>query len=274
MLIDTIAKFVAIIPTADGTDFSPLSPYIAKAEIQIKNELLGADCFSHISALPDSSELLITLKHLIANKGYVAAIPYVDLTQTVNGFAVVSNGNYAPASRERVDKLIARCNDSIDEFTDLLIDLIQQTDAARAEWAKFAKHTSLTNCFFYTATDFARYADTGVKRADFLKQKSKLLLLQRTDLAERLSADYVNELIEAIRSNSLTDRNESVVDNVKIALCAWLSNNEEEANDVLDRVVTDIEADIDNYSAYKNSREYALKTVPRYVNTTGAYFMP
>ena len=267
MLILTKEQFVAQIPTAAGTDYNSLAPFLRQAESAIKSDTIGKDCFDYIAALEDDDELKDTLLQLICVKAYYSAIPFLDLVQTANGFAVVSNSNQAPASKERVERLIQWCIASIYDATDTLIELVYNSAPALVEWTKFNKFESLTNCLFITAKDYANYCDTfSGNRMDFMKVKSKLVMVQKDELGEELSADYLAELIEANRTNSLTDKNKHVVNMCKMVVASYANDCEEEAEELLCKLVAEIERDIDSYSAYKNSREYALKTSPNYVN--------
>ena len=48
-----------------------------------------------------------SLSKVIACHAYMTAIPSLDLVLTPNGFGIVSNSNVAPASKERVERLLA-----------------------------------------------------------------------------------------------------------------------------------------------------------------------
>lgn len=84
------------------------------------------------------------LAAIAAHRALADAIPSLDLVQTVNGFAVVSNQNLAPASRDRVDRLIAAHRSQCDTAISALIPLLAE---ARA-W-----HGS-PQCEFFRATLF------------------------------------------------------------------------------------------------------------------------
>lgn len=266
MLIPDIATLIEVIPTAAGTEYSTILPFLIQAEAIVKNDLLGKDCFNYIAAITDPAEMQQTLCQLVANKAYSLSIPYVDLIQTPNGFGVVSNSNQAPASKERVERLIQSCNAAVNAAIDLLFELIRQTPDALTEWAKCRKYEQLTNCLFITGIDYAMYADTDGTRGDFLKAKSTLLLAQKNELPEVLSVAYVAELLQANRDNTLVAPHIEVVETCKLALAAYAANNEDEAEELLENLIVAIEDDIDSYTTYKDSREYRLKYEVKYAN--------
>jgi len=265
MLITNIDDFVKSIPTAIGSKWTDLEPFCNSADATIKALLVGTNLYDYIEALEDGEDLKTTLCNLIAFQLYKNAIPFVDLIQTNNGFAVISNSNQAPASKERVERLILWCEQNIDLHTDLLIMQIMSSEAALAEWTKFKGFKTLTNCIFLTGIDFASYSKYST-RADFLKMKPSILATQKNDLSERLSIDYVAELIDQIRKNTLTELNEQVVDSCKLVLAKYVEKEEHEAEELLTQIVVMMEKTLTDYPTYAASAEYALKIAPKYQN--------
>jgi len=265
MLIASIEDFTKSIPTATGSKWTDLVSFYNSADATIKALLVGTNLYDYIEALEDGEDLKTTLCNLIAFQLYKNAIPFVDLIQTNNGFAVISNSNQAPASKERVERLILWCEQSIDLHTDLLIMQLMSSEAALAEWIKFKSFKTLTNCIFLTGIDFASYSKYST-RADFLKMKPLILAAQKNDLSERLSIDYVAELIDQIRTNSLTETNEQVVDSCKLVLAKYAEKEEHEAEELLTQIVVMMEKTLTDYPTYAASAEYALKIAPKYQN--------
>lgn len=265
MLINNLEDFLKCIPTAEGSEWSALEPFANSADATIKMLLVGSDLYDYVEALEDGHELKTTLSNLISAQLYKNAIPFVDLIQTNNGFAVISNTNHAPASKERVERLILWCEQSIGEQTDLLIMQVMNTEAALVEWTKFKGFKTLTNCIFLTGIDFASYSKYST-RADFLKIKPSLLASQKNDLSEALSIDYVAELVGQIRTNTLTELNEHVVESCKLILAKYAEKEEHEAKELLTQIVVMMEKKLTDYPTYAASAEYALKIAPKYEN--------
>ena len=267
MLINSIEDFLKSIPTAQGSDWTALEPFANSADASVKQLVTGSDLYDYIEALEDGEDLKTTLCNLISFWLYKNAIPFIDLIQTNNGFAVVNNSNQAPASKERVERLITWCDELIDKTTDLLILQLVDDETAMVEWRKFKRFNSLTNCFFWTGVDFAALAKAeNGNRSEFLKAKSKLLTAQKNELTEVLSVSYINELIDGLRANTLTEKDAYVVDVCKLALAKWYEDDEDEAEELLENLIVMMERDIDSYSTYKSSPEYALKISTKYAN--------
>ena len=52
-------------------------------------------------------KLKATMARIVAFDAFRNAVPHLDLILTPNGFGIVNNSNIAPASKERVERLIA-----------------------------------------------------------------------------------------------------------------------------------------------------------------------
>lgn len=275
MLINSIDQFIKHIPTATGTEFTAIEPFLQQAEKQIINLLIGEDLFQYIKTEPVNDNLVMLTSRLLCYTAYRDAIPFVDLIQTPNGFGVVSNNNVAPASKERVERLLASCEKMIDLSTDLLINSILQTPTALIEWSKHRYFKNLTNCLFITGVNYANYSVENGNRADFLKAKSKLLAAQKNDLSEAISIDYVAELINQQRTNTVTADNEFVIENCKTILAKYIEpKGEHEAEEMLQQLINFLKKNIDSYTTYKDSAEYALRNAEVYANkqTDPTYF--
>lgn len=59
---------------------------------------------------------------IIVNKAFAQAIPSLDVTLSPAGFAVINTDGRAPASKERVERLIASLNSFVDENASALLE--------------------------------------------------------------------------------------------------------------------------------------------------------
>lgn len=222
MLTTNIADFIKSIPTASGSKWEAIEKYVKSADVEIKTILAGSALYDHIAALTAGDSLLVLLTNLINVTAYRNAIPFTDLIATPNGFAVVSNTNLAPASKERVERLIEWCNREIDRTTDVLIMNVMQRPAALAEWTKSAGFSDLTNCFFNTGIDFAGYfKQSDLPRKSFLDFKNDLLYCQNNVLGKEFGNAIITELLTQIRTNSLTGDNKTVLSLMKQVMAKY-----------------------------------------------------
>lgn len=123
MLITSDEQLRRLIPnvfaTVEGEPslFEKLTPFLETSEDWAKQHFVPDDLFELIAESSASAEteadnstvaaLCLSLEKAIVCEAYKNAIPSLDLVLTPNGFGIVSNQNVAPASKERVERLLA-----------------------------------------------------------------------------------------------------------------------------------------------------------------------
>lgn len=278
MLINDIATFTAYIPTAgrynpDPTesDFDTIKPFLEEAEDRIKNELLGVDLFEKIESIADSTPEDPTkdaLRRIVAINAYFICIPFVDLISTPNGFAVVSStNNIAPASKERVERLLDWLKLRLSESTDTLIYLflMGSSNSFRDEWKKSVHFERCTNCLFITSGDLQNFGRSKGSRLD-LNDVYPLLISYQEDMANTVSYEYLNELIEHRRNDVLTQYDKPILYRLQVALGLYLKEKPIVAKELLGTIVNIMIADEEHYITYINSQAYRIKISENYVN--------
>lgn len=268
MIINSIEDFVKCIPTANDSDWSVLQPYVETAQIDLTLNLFGPDLNTDIIALNADNQIRIIANKLVSVVAYHAAIPFVDLVQTENGFAVVSNSNLSPASRERVERLIEWCEIQIDSLTDMFIKSVMSNAVLLAKWAIFPDFKEIVNCFFVTGQDFASYAKSNEKkrRSELLRRKAELISWQENVIAPVISKNYMDALITAIRANTYQPGDANVITYCKMVLACLIRDNKQEAEGVLQKLGNLLDWNIQSYSLYSQSKEYSLKNATRDTN--------
>lgn len=259
MLVDNIDDFIKCIPTALGTKWETIQSYMIDAENEMVLLSFGEDLIEKITSLENDPARLIA-NHIQCLLAYHHAIPFLDVIQTTNGFAVVNSSNLAPASKERVERLIEKCESQINFYTDLLITNIRDKNELLAEWKKFGNYNSLNNCIFATGEEFARHADVvGSKRAFFLQVKSQIESLQLTMIAPVISADYLNQLITEVRNNNYTPGTAVILNLCQKAIGSVISGKNEIAVDILNEILRIMNNNLETYTVYASSTEYKAR---------------
>ncbi len=268
MLINNIEEFVKCIPTASGSEWDALLPYVETAQMDMTLNLLGAELNTALIALDATNTTRQVACKLLAVAAYHTAIPFVDLSQTANGFAVVSNSNLAPASKERVERLITWCEMQIDKLTDMLISLIYNDAACLAKWKLHAEFANITDCLFLTGSEFAYYAriKESAKRTIFLQEKAQLKIWLHNVIAPVVSEAYLAQLIERNATKTVASGDVNIISNIKLALAALWNNDNEAATRTLNNIGTVLDNNLATYSIYATSDEYRLKHAVRDVN--------
>lgn len=135
MLIHSDSELRSFLPNAlvtvegEMSLFEKLSTYLSEAETWLANYVTGAAPLAAITAENEGANRPLACRIVVCH-ALIHAIPSLDLVLTPNGFGIVSNQNIAPASRDRVDRLIA----SIEMQRDDAIILLQKSLFKRVDW--------------------------------------------------------------------------------------------------------------------------------------------
>ena len=114
----------------EQTLYDKIAHWLDTAEQWIFDTFCPEAVIDAMLAANPHAPLLAALAAVAAHRALADAIPSLDLVQTVNGFAVVSNQNLAPASRDRVDRLITAHRSQCDTAINALMPML----AASPEW--------------------------------------------------------------------------------------------------------------------------------------------
>ena len=83
-----------------------LSNFLDLAEEWVKATFTGEASFNTITSYPDGDPVKLLTSRLVVADALRRAIPSLDIVLTPNGFGIVSSSNIAPASKQRVDRLV------------------------------------------------------------------------------------------------------------------------------------------------------------------------
>lgn len=273
-MITTIEDFIRYIPTARGTHFEDIEPFLIEAKAWAESDIFGRDLVAAIDA-SDDDDAKRMLNSIVALKAYSAAIPFLDVVQTSNGFAVVNNTNVVPASRERVDKLLEWVNDRLYYHVDSLIEYISAKTAFMAEWRKSLRFNYLTELLFWTGTGFASNCGNyeavykqkrGFPFVDLHKMHATIKGFQYVEMANYISRDYISELIDKRRNQTLDTDDEIMMSRLRQIIGLFLQKEQYKATEALKEIVNLMIKEPDKYTAYAGSDEYRLKMAERYQN--------
>ena len=112
MLINTESLLRKYLPNAfstvegEVTLYEKLKPYLSEAETWLKVSVTGAEVLTRFATLNDDNAAKGEACRTVTCDALMHAIPSLDVVLTPNGFGIVSNQNIAPASKERVQRLI------------------------------------------------------------------------------------------------------------------------------------------------------------------------
>ena len=174
--------------------FDKIAHWLDTAEQWISATFCPSSVIDAILADKSLSAFHATLAAVAAHRALADAIPSLDLVQTVNGFAVVSNQNLAPASRDRVDRLIAahrsQCDTAISALTPQL--------AAVAEWRNTPPCDYFRSTLFPTPAHIRPLASGAATWERYEELHPAIAAAEH-----RLAAEYISpELMQRLRDEA------------------------------------------------------------------------
>ena len=124
-----------VFATAQGETplFDKVLPWLETAERWLFQQFIGNTFEPSLLAMGENEPVRLTATCVVAHEAMLRAVPSLDLVLTPNGFGIVSNQNVAPASRERVSRLIASLETSRDNAIEqLIMYLFRETPTSAA----------------------------------------------------------------------------------------------------------------------------------------------
>ena len=117
--------------------FDKIRYHLMQAEQWLTDTFVSSETMARIRSYSDNTPLLHYCRIITASEAMLHAIPQLDLILTPNGFGIVSNQNIAPASKERIERLLF----SLEKLRD---DTIHQLGFTDHIWQHYQEvHTQL-----------------------------------------------------------------------------------------------------------------------------------
>ena len=195
---DTLRQYLPnVFATVKGevSLFDKVKVDIDLAENWAVNSFTGEVLFSDICSRSADDPLRILSVKLIVTEALRRAIPSLDLVLTPNGFGVVSNQNVAPASKERVDRLIASLADYRDECIGNLLPAL----VGASKWLTSSQASFFGETLFPDLAITDQVKGTGSKWERYLALRPMIL-----DIEASLAEEFFSpELMVRLRNEVL-----------------------------------------------------------------------
>ena len=144
---DTLKKYVPNTLKAVAGElslFDKIQYLLLQAEQWLTDTFVSSETMTRIRSYSDSTPLLHYCRIITAAEAMLHAVPQLDLILTPNGFGIVSNQNIAPASKERIERLLLALEKQRDDALAVMLTMLP--DANR--W------TASDQCAYFAATMF------------------------------------------------------------------------------------------------------------------------
>lgn len=122
-----------------------LTPWIQSAKDWLESEYLGPDDFLNER---DNARAL----RIVIMKAFADAVPSLDLVVTPTGFGVVNTETVAPASKERIERLIESLRNKVNDDLDILLEFCHQYP----EWRESERGKYFCATFLSARRDWRR----------------------------------------------------------------------------------------------------------------------
>ncbi|MFG6385424.1 MAG: hypothetical protein K1V80_02955 [Muribaculaceae bacterium] len=103
--------------------YNKLRPWLEQAKAWLEQHFLGD--------LEPEGQILCDAEKIIVYKAFAMAVPSLDLSLSPSGFTVINTDGRAPASKERVERLIASINSFVDQNLDAFVFRLYSVPAWR-----------------------------------------------------------------------------------------------------------------------------------------------
>lgn len=144
----TLMRFIPnVVAEVEGEKllFDKILPQLEITEQWLQKTFTGGEILSLIASLKDDKKW-VAAATIVACEAFRRSVPSLDLILTPNGFGVVSNSNVVPASKERVERLIASLRENRDNAIVALLKALPSEDwgdTPQAQWLRSSFFSSL-----------------------------------------------------------------------------------------------------------------------------------
>jgi len=249
-LITTTEKLKEYVPALGGIKedeenarFVDYQADLNSANAVIKIQLLGATIYNKLN---DYSEIKALAMAVEAYMAALSFIPQNDLILTESGFVVMSTNNQAPASKERVERLLATIREILAQNIENIQLAIEANETLRTDWqgvkycSYFPAHICQTNTLFL---QYAMGYDGNCM--EYAKMAPKLMLASNF-LIKKLGKPFYQDLID----NPASEANTVIINDVRLLFAAVVLNDKETIRNYTNATLAYLVANLENYPLF------------------------
>lgn len=255
-MIDSIDTLKQLIPTVVGTELDKYRQPINDAQAWLEG-IIGSELFDKAEQEEASGgELFVRAQLVVACKAYLIAIPKLDILETNNGFAVINDQKYAPASRERVNALTASFAESLDMALGRLIEYLEDSDAYRSLWCKAPMCTIMFGSYLPTLREFRKFGTFEGGYIDFIGARASVRSIILKHIEPRISRALSDRVVAEVQSGTISLSVRSILDDLCYTLTGFYVGDTMLAITSLCRIREVLEAHPDDYPEFRDSEIY------------------
>ncbi len=245
----TKSEFEAILSVATSAHvevYEKVEPHFMASYDECKADVLG-DVGTSAAEDGQHRQLEAWVKRWVCLHAFLAVFRQLDLVLTPTGFGVVSTQQMAPASKQRVDALIGHLRDNALRTHGHLLSELCYVEG----WGATDQAKENIDTLFY---DFRMLQKMQGPAASHLEWQAAQRLIGEADEALRLklSNQYMDHLLNAVRCGSVTDDDKPVIFQCKHIINLWIAGDQEAVKLKMRRLLNMLDADLAKYTIYRD----------------------
>jgi hypothetical protein len=242
-----------------GIIFGKLQKKIDNRIEDIAEDRLGDTGIIEVNGDPEG-RLAMRLMELACVDVFLHEMRNMDLVLTPTGFGVVSTNDTAPASKIRVDALDGELRVKWLMLSDDLLELCFKLEG----W--YRQGLVIIDTLFCDFKFLKAYAGMQAPLAKDWETASAAILACDRFLREKISDEFMDELIEGMASSSLTTEERGVVHQIRRTIGAAIQGNEQLKDEYFRRLMNTLEQNLDDFPTYMNSEAFEANHFKHYEN--------
>lgn len=173
-----IPNTLATVP-GEPTWYEKMYPYLEAGEMWLQDHITGEKVLNDLEKVSDNTPLKVACAKIVVCHALMSAIPSLDVVLTPNGFGIVNTSNIAPASKDRVERLILNIEKERDDNIDAALKRLYGCEG----WTTTAQGQFFGATLFPDLTICHRLAIRENKWASYLRLREKIIKIENV-LAE------------------------------------------------------------------------------------------
>lgn len=261
---DTLRQYLPnVFATVKGevSLFDKVKVDINLAENWVIETFVSTNTFNTICGYAEDNPIKIITAKLIATEALSWAISSLDLVLTPNGFGVVSTQNIAPASKERVNRLIG----SLADYRDECIGNILPALGGESQWLTSSQALFFGETLFPDLAITDQVKGTGSKWERYLALRPKILDIEASLAEEFFSPELMVRLRNEVLRKTHTADLARVINAIRGQVVDLLNGGLIRMRDMID-VVNHIRCYPDLFPEWHASETAKLFSPPIFTN--------
>lgn len=243
----TKSEFEAILSVATSSHvevYEKVEPHFSASYDECKADVLG-DVGTSAAEGENNEKLTVAVKQWVAIHAFLDVFRQLDLVLTPTGFGVVSSNQMAPASKQRVDALIGHLRDSALRAHGELLFRLCHVDG----WGATDQAKENIDTLFYDFRMLQKMQGPAVSHLEW--QAAQRLIGQADEtLRLKLSNQYMDHLLNAVRCGTVSDDDKPVIFQCKHIINLWIAGDQEAVKLKMRRLLNMLDSDLEKYSIY------------------------